>query len=375
MLNLSSVGKNEPKAIISTKLRPEKHKVDFGVLLASHGDIDSMAEVEDYIKTAYRKNDSVPFPSWFREITKQPAFLLSRQIVRDQYKQIGPTHYRENTQKQVIALTKAFENKGINARAYAGFNFTHPFVEEALKKMQEDGVDRIVLINQGAQFSEATGGENIKDVKAYLKKHPEWKVDVHVVNQFSDDTRFRELLAKSIVDDVKRLFPKDKPEDVAILMGSHGMPVKIIEKGDPAIPQMQHLVKDLRKRLYNFDIYHGYLNDDFIPGAKWIEPEVAKVAEQMNHKGCQKVMLDGRLSFTVHHRATLYDLNTVARLQLNKKPKANKSSGLHAEDTTTNIQLAPNFDGDPAFAELLSEISQEAIQGKGDVSVIRNKVG
>jgi protoporphyrin/coproporphyrin ferrochelatase len=374
MLSLSSVEKNQPKAVIGKESKLEKNKVDFGVLLASHGDIDSLAEVEAYIKTAYRKNDSIPFPSWFREITKQPAFIVTRNVVREQYKQIGPTHYRKNTQNQVNALTKAFENKDIKARAYAGFNFTHPFVEETMKKMQQDGVNRIVLINQGAQFSAASGGENIKDVKEYLKKHPEWEVDVHVVNQFSDDTRFRALLAKSIVDDVKRLFPEDNPEDVTILMGSHGMPLKTIAKGDPAVPQMQHLVKDLRKRLHNFDIYHGYLNDDFIPGAKWIGPEIADVAKQMNHKGIQKVMLDGRLSFTVHHRATLYDLDTVARLQLNKKPKAKKSSSLDVKDTKPNIQLAPNFDGNPAFAEFLSELSQEAIQGKGDVFVIQNKV-
>jgi protoporphyrin/coproporphyrin ferrochelatase len=365
---------NEPSVSLSEKPRLEKNKVDIGVLLASHGDIDSMNEVESYIKTAYKKNDSVPIPAWLRDITKEPAYLLSRKIVSDQYKQIGPTHYRENSQKQVNALTKVFEDKNISARAYVGYNFTFPFVAETLEKMKQDGVKKIVLINQGAQFSAATGGENIKDVKAYLKKHPEWDVEVRVVNQFSDDPRFRELLAKSIQEDVKRLFPEDKPEDVSILMGSHGMPVKIIEKGDPAVPQMQHLVKDLRKRLHNFNIYHGYLNDDFIPGAKWIGPEASEVAEEMNHKGCRKVLLDGRLSFTVHHRATLYDLDKLARMKLNQKRPTQKSNQLISNEMKTNIQLAPNFDGNPEFAQLLSNISLEAIQGKGDISIIRNKM-
>ena len=239
--------------------------------------------------------------------------------------------------------------------------------------MQRDGVSKIVLINQGAQFSYATGGENIKDVKNYLKKNPKWDVDVHIVNQFSDDPRFRELLARSLKDDVKRLFPNDKPEDVSILLGSHGMPLKLIEKGDPAVPQMQHLVKDLRNRLHNFNIYHGYLNDDFFPGAKWMSPEVADVAKKMHHEGRRKVLLDGRLSFTVHHRATLYDLDKVARVNLCDKGKNNQPTIDSQKDSSLDIQLAPNFDGNIDFARLIRDISLDALKGKGDVSILRYK--
>ena len=60
-----------------------------GVLMASHGDIDDAdAELEDYIKTAFKHNVGIPLPAWTRGPITDPAYRLS-------VKTVGPIrHHR-----------------------------------------------------------------------------------------------------------------------------------------------------------------------------------------------------------------------------------------------------------------------------------------
>ena len=109
-LNISNQFSSKGK-VRQFKNQSEMPQIEFAVLLASHGDIDKISEADEYIKTAYKKNDAVPIPSWLRELTKEPAYLFSRKIIYDQYKKIGPTHYRQNTQNQLNAISKAFKEK------------------------------------------------------------------------------------------------------------------------------------------------------------------------------------------------------------------------------------------------------------------------
>ena len=67
----------------------------------------------------------------------------------------------------------------------------------------------------------------------------------------------------------------------------------------------------------------------------------------MRSDGCVNVLLDGRLSFTNHHRATLYYLNYRARMVLEGQ-SVNSADGQKAR-----VVLAPNFDTDSGYASLM----------------------
>ena len=191
-----------------TQFSTASAKPEIGVLMASHGDIDDVkAELKSYIDTAFKKNVGIPFPFWFRPLISEPAYQLSVGEVSRQYSIIGPTNYRSNAEQQVRAITKALQAQGINGKAYFGANFTHPLIEETLAIMQRDGIKKIIVFNNGGQFSWASAGENIGDVRNYLKKHPEWDVEAIGYHQYNYDLRFREAWASAIERDAKRIFP------------------------------------------------------------------------------------------------------------------------------------------------------------------------
>jgi len=338
-----------------------------GILLASHGDIDDAdTELEPYIKTSFKKNVGIPLPDWSRDILTNPAYALSVKTVRAQYDIIGPTRYKANSEIQRKAVEEELVRVGVNGKVYLGYNFTPPFIYDTLAQMQKDGIEKVVVFNKGAQFSYASSGENMEDALEYLNDHPEWNVEVIGYKYYSEDERFRTVMSKAIIDDARSLFPGVIPKDICVLVASHGLPMWLVDKGDPAVTQMRDGFKGLQTSLLGYRLYHGFLNDDFFPGAKWVAPKAIVVADRMAADGCKNVLMDGRLSFTTHHRATLYDLDVEVRNRLAELKGKPENGG-------PKVILAPNFDGDRRFANLMAILSKEALSGVGKLAILKKK--
>ncbi len=338
-----------------------------GILLASHGDIDDPAtELEDYIKISFKKNVGIPLPFWTRDALTGPAYALSVGAVKKQYDIIGPTRYRENAEKQAEAVRNALVSSGLDAKVYVGFNFAKPLIEQTMEEMQADGIETIIVINKGAQFSYASSGENMEDVLTYLNDHPEYNARAIGIRQYSDDERFQNAMAAAIDKDARSSFPGISPANICVMIGSHGLPQWLIDKGDPAVDQMRLAFKAVSSKLKSYKTYHGFLNDDFIPGAKWVSPKASDLAPTLKKDGCKFVLLDGRLSFTNHHRATYYDMNYEVRNILEEAPKL-PNGKVDASWKKPQVVLAPNFDGDPVFAQFIVDLTKDALNGKGQL--------
>lgn len=344
--------------------------VEVGVLLGSHCDIDDVdTELESYVKSAFLKNDGIPLPDWIRGPLADTAYWLSYSVVRPQYDAIGPTHYRANAELEVAATTAALRAAGINGKAYLGCDFTTPSIATALDRMRGDGVKKVVLFNKGAQYSIATGGEHMEDAVAYLEEHPTWKPRFVMVKEFSSDPRFRDLLGDVIQRDVDAAFPGVPPQDVCILVASHGLPLRLVDMGDPATAQMLEVVEVLKQRFAAYDLRHGFLNDDFFPGAEWTTPKAIDVAHDMRAVSCPNVYMDARLSFTTHHRATLFDLNVEARAVL-EEPDLQPDGTPHPLYTPPRVVFGQQFDGEPGLARLYAQLTREALAGNNPDNLV-----
>ena len=236
---------------------------------------------------------------------------------------------------------------------------------------RQDGVTDLIVFNKGAQYSLATLGESIEEIEHYMEKIPQWDVNMVAVRQFSDDERFRELFAQVLRRDAAEIFPEVPSRDVCLFIASHGLPLRLIRMGDPATEQMLDVVEDLKKRLPEFPIYHGFLNDDFFPGAEWVSPPSDDTAWDIRSDSCPAVLMDGRLSFTTHHRATLFDLDVGAREIIEDTPDLLPNGELHPLFKPLKAVLAPQWDDEPGFAALMAELTIEALMGQGDLIKIQ----
>lgn len=345
-----------------------------GVLLTSHGDInDVKTELRGYVREAVLRNPGLPLPKWVRPAVDAAGWPLQKDNLLSQYAGTGPTRYKENTELQAAAVTEALKRKGVEAKTYYGFNFMAPFIDDAVAKMKADGITDIVVFNQGAQNSVATMGESVMELKEALHKRPGYTPEVKAVMSYNDDARFEKLLGDVLIEDAKKAFPGSRPQDTLIFMTSHGLPLRMVKEGDDATKEMMELYGKVKARLERegYQVEHGYLNDDFFPGAEWTGPKAKVAAEKLvedviykRREAPKNVLLDGRLSFTIHHRATLFDADTEVREIL-----SNPSGPAWSKYPGANVKLAPNFDGDPRFGNLLAELTVEALAGRAPETI------
>lgn len=331
-----------------------------GVLLTSHGDIDARSELQPYVRLAVLKNGALPAPDWARPLIAAIGWWIERPELLMQYDAIGPTEYHSKSLEQVAAVNAALEDAGIDGQAYLGYNFTTPLIDDALEQMKRDGITHVVVFNKGAQYSLATMAESIEEVKSYFEKQKsDWHPAVTAVRDFNDDPRFLQTLKAAILDDVARELPGVPSEEITVFLTHHGLPMPLIEqRGDNATKDMARLIEALRLELPGFDLRSGFLNDDFIPGIDWTQPDAESMAREIANSTRKHVLLDGRVSFTTHHRATLFDANVEAR------------GIIEASDPAKDVRFLPNFDGDPRLGKLFVTLTREAIAGEGNIEKV-----
>jgi ferrochelatase len=338
-----------------TALASEKR---IGVLLSSYGDVDSPEEVKDYLKSAIRDPDVSPIPGFLKGVAAELAWAFGGKDAADEYRVIGGSNYRATSRAQADRVADELRQLGVEVKTYTGFVFTYPFIKDTMRAIQADGITDLLVFNQGAQYSKVTQGINIREVRTYLKKHREYRPNVTAVRSFSDDPRFRDLLADSIQTGLTENFPKTNPSDVCIYLPAHGLPQYLPDNNDPAYGQMLRAYDDMKARFQGHLVVTGFQNHSEL-GSKWTMPDSDEQAHFLAASAnCQNVLINGRISFTVDNIETLFD-EGVSQRQTILEARPN-----------TNVVVQKSFNTESSFTKLLADLTVEALAGKGDLEKI-----
>ena len=340
-----------------TSLNAAERKV--GVLFSSYGDIDKPEEVEGYIKAALTDPDVAPIPWFLKGLVAHLGWLLEGKDAIEEYRVIGGSNYRATARAQADLVQQELVAAGIEAKTYTGFMFVSPFIRETMAQIQADGITDLVLINQGAQYSKVTQGINIREVKSYLAKNKAYAPNAIAVKSFSDDPRFRDLVAKSIQQGLDENFAGIPASDVCIYLPTHGLPIALGQNGDPAEGQMRNAFADMKSRFPDNLVAHGFQNHAEL-GTQWTLPDSDMQAKWLAEMAdCPNILINGRISFAIDNIETLYDENVQQR------------SVIEAARPGTNVAVQKAFNSDAGFVKLMSTIAIEALNGKGDIVAIK----
>ena len=187
-----------------------------GVLIGSFGDIDHpKTELRAFVRKTLTDPDILPLPTWARHGIANIGWFIERNSLFNKYAAIGgSSHMRRESDLQALKVQTELRLQGIDANAYTGFTMTFPFVENALKQAQADGVTRLIVLHQGAQYARDTVGILMRHVQDYIKDHPEWQVDVRGVMSYSDDPRFLDLIKTHINRGLAEGFPATRQDEI-----------------------------------------------------------------------------------------------------------------------------------------------------------------
>jgi ferrochelatase len=224
----------------------------------------------------------------------------------DRYKAIGgPSPLARTSERQADLIRTGLAKRGIDAKLYIGAKHTHPFIEEAVAKMAEDGIEEavaVVLAPQYSSFSVVAYRRYIDKALADLGSN----MRIEVVERWGT---LPELIA-GLSDRVRAKMIDWSNDDTLVIFSAHSLPEKIMAAGDPykeELLETSHLVAE------SAGVEHwtfGFQSASQT-GEPWLGPDILDVIEE--NAGRYKNIVACTVGFVSDHLEVLYDLGIEAR--------------------------------------------------------------
>ena len=106
--------------------------------------------------------------------------------------------------------------------------YWHPLTSEALADLAAWRHDELVLLPLYPHYSYATTRSSLKEWKRQTRN--KLREPARIIESFYDHPAYIEALRERVDEKLSKL---DKPEEVHLVFSAHGLPLKLIEKGDP----------------------------------------------------------------------------------------------------------------------------------------------
>ena len=281
------------------------------VLLFQLGGPDSQAAVEPFLYNLFCDPDIINFPGAFLA-RKAIAKLISTtrvKVVGQHYTQIGGgSPIRRLTEQQARALEQALRPH-ISARTIVAMRYWHPNTAEAVAALASEPYDELVLLPLYPHYSFATTRSSLNEWNRQYKP----STPVKIIDHFYDHPDYIAAIVErinSVLADLKQ------PDDIHLVFSAHGLPLALVEKGDPYPKQIEETVQMVRD-LGAWPNPHVLCYQSRVGPQKWLQPSLGATIEQIAHSGIKR-MLVIPISFLTEHIETLHEINIEAREEAEK---------------------------------------------------------
>lgn len=209
------------------------------------------------------------------------------------------------TKRQAAALAQLLQSRvGEEVRGYAGFKHTPPFVEDTVRQMVRDGVDRIVTMAMTPLNSRTGTMLYRKKVDQTLEQLNESIPVVHVENW-----HLHPLYLDVMTDRVKtavQWLPEDARMNCTVIFTAHSQPGKL-ERHEIYATQFEELSEGVADRLRMPHVRFAKAYRSAGTKGEWLGPDVKEVIEDEARSGTKGIITCDLLSMTSNIEA-VYDI-------------------------------------------------------------------
>jgi protoporphyrin/coproporphyrin ferrochelatase len=182
--------------------------------------------------------------------------------------------------------------------------YWHPTTQEAIRALESQPYDELVLLPLYPQYSFATTGSSLKEWDRLFRP----RVPVRLIEHFYDHPDYIAGVVERI-DSV--LGTVQDPASVVLVFSAHGLPIALVEKGDP-YPRHIEMTVQLVRQLGAWNNPHVLCYQSKVGPQKWLQPSLTTTIERLAQEGVRR-MLVIPISFLTEHIETLHEINIEAR--------------------------------------------------------------
>jgi ferrochelatase len=192
---------------------------------------------------------------------------------------------------------------GVEAKAFIAMRYWHPFASGAARAVKAFAPDRIVLLPLYPQYSTTTTASSLKDWRRWARRLG-LKAPVTRVCCFPGDPGFIAASAMRI-----REAMAGAPDGISyrLLLSAHGLPRRIIEKGDPYQWQVEQSAAAIIQALDMRGLEPVVCYQSRVGPLEWIGPSTDAEILRAGRDG--KAVIVAPIAFVSEHSETLVELD------------------------------------------------------------------
>jgi ferrochelatase len=176
--------------------------------------------------------------------------------------------------------------------------YTSPFSQTAIARIKEQNIKDIILLPLYPQYSTTTTKSSIDD---FIEKTND-EFNITTIEPFFRNEFYNQTVCNEIVN------INAKHDDYHLIFSAHGLPQKIVDKGDPYQSQIQEHFELLKEKISQYATNFKSINLAYqskVGPMKWLTPSLDTMLENFKDK---KVIIYP-ISFIIDNSETAFELN------------------------------------------------------------------
>lgn len=313
------------------------------VVLCNLGGPDSLGSVRPFLFNLFSDPDIFRLPLAF--ITQRPfAALIARRRAPEAAKGYaaigGKSPILEFTNAQAAALARGL---GDGFDVHVCMRYWHPLTGEVVAMLRNKNYGRVILLPLYPQYSVTTSGSAYNEFMRQCEKQ-NYRPAITLVRQWYDQPDYQGAIVETLRAEAQK-FPDPDPRRIELLFSAHGLPRKLVDRGDPYERQIRATYEALRAQLgwpHTTLCYQSRVGP-----LEWLRPYTDDVIREKAAAGV-KQMLVYPIAFVSDHVETLFELGiTYAEVA--------RAHGIR------HYRVAPALNSHPRFIEALKSLVLNAV--------------
>lgn len=253
--------------------------------------------------TPYKDEDIEPYYTHIRR--GRPPAPEQLQNLRDRYQAIGGiSPLAKITENQANALCDHLNQTQdeIEFSVYVGLKHITPFIEEAVEKMNADGIKEVVSIVLAPHYSTFS----VKSYNERAKEEAEkYGISITSVDSWYKQPKFIQYWTEKIRGSFDSMNEAER-EKACLIVSAHSLPEKIKQFGDPYPEQLEETAKMIAEAAEVKNYAVGWQSEGQT-GEPWLGPDVQDLTRELHEKEGYEAFVYTPVGFVSDHLEVLYD--------------------------------------------------------------------
>jgi len=269
------------------------------ILLLNMGGPSNLNEVEEFLKNMFADKYILQTNSLLRKLIGKIIVKKRLYEAQENYKEIGG-------KSPLLEITKELCSKVqnlTNTPTYPVMRYVPPFAKEILQKLKSKGIDEIVLFSMYPHYSSTTTKSSIEDVLETAKEL-NYTPKFTIIDRYYNNPDYIKIQSNLI----KEALENKDANEIKLIISAHGLPMSIINSGDPYQKEIEKNVELLKKQLIQDGLEFDEVELAYqskVGNGSWLEPNLIDVLRNPTNLN----VLIFPIAFTIDNSETIFELD------------------------------------------------------------------